>query len=164
MADDLVASVLDWTQQARDFRHDGTLRDIMITDTTVEDWRRVLDLILGFDAAAKYDRGGEVQALPRDVARIFTDEIRSYFSFTILDVAMDCHFFTPDEIEFSFQPREIAEPSLAKMLQFLVELGDLTQKTAIIAYENLYEVPIFRYIRNPRRLEWIPPLLPSRQD
>jgi hypothetical protein len=160
MADDLVASLLDWKQQARDFEHDGSLRDIMITGTTVDDWRRVLDLILQSDMGAEYSRGGEVQSPPRNVESIFRDEIVSSFSFSILGVAVHCYFFTPDEIEFSFQPREITEPSLVKMLQFLVDLGDLTQKTAIISPENCYEAPMFRYAPDAHRLEWIPARYP----
>lgn len=49
----LIDGALDWPKQKVDFEFDGSWRDIYILDTTLEDWRAVLAMVLhgGYNAA-----------------------------------------------------------------------------------------------------------------
>jgi hypothetical protein len=75
MSLDLVTSVLGWSQQSRDFRADGTVRDIFIANTTLEDWRAVLDVIFRPEHRAALMARGAVEDLPREppIYRYSTD-------------------------------------------------------------------------------------------
>lgn len=156
MSEYIVLPDIDWRKQESSFRYDGTLRDIAIADTAIEHWQLVLDLVRKSHADAVFSRGGIVGPLPKDANDIFRGEVRQSLAFSILDVMMTCYFFSPDEIEFSFQPGDVSEQSLSRVLQFIVDIGEVTQKMSVMSPENLHELPIFKYSPHTRRLEWVP--------
>src|SRR5262249_22263474 len=92
---------------------------------------------------------------PTNFQSIF-DEFPAYLMrFTIGGVALTCHFFTPTEIEFSFDPKDVTEPALHDLLAFMIDIGDTTKKRVIMTPENWPQAPIFRYDSNRIELKWI---------
>jgi hypothetical protein len=80
--------------------------------------------------------------------------------FWVSGVELHCHFFTTAEIEFDFDPRQVGEPQLRAVLEFMARLGDLTCKLVALTPENGREMPIFRYDPGIKRIGWIPPRKP----
>ena len=73
------------------------------------------------------------------------------------DVVVDCHFFRPSDIEFSFAPGEVTEQGLRALLVFMVELGDALKKRVIMTPENRPQYPIFGYDSHGQELVWFAP-------
>src|SRR5262245_25587886 len=121
-----------WTA---DFVRDGSLRDIYVLDTTLDDWHTFLDLVAG----KLMDEGVEV-ARPDDVATLF--EVKHLLVFYVGRIFFSCHFFARDEIEMSFGPEDIDEQSLPELLAFVSELAAALRKTVIVTPENCPEQPI----------------------
>ncbi len=153
----MIQSVLDWSSQKADFEPDGALRDIYIKNVTIEDWRLVVALIMDGGFCARLERGGGLVAVPPNFESLFDHNDRHLMSFTVGGASITCHFFTPAEIEFSLDPKEVSEPVLESLLAFMIEVGDATKKPVIMTPENTAESPIFKYAPSEGRLRWIPP-------
>lgn len=153
-----VHAVVDWRRQKSDFEPDGSLRDIYVQGTTLEDWRVVFPLIVDGNFQARLERSGAVVAVPSAFESLFDGNDRYLLTFSIGGVGLDCHFFGPEEIEFSFAPNSVTENALQGLLQFMVDIGDVTKKRVVMSPENGPAVPIFSYEPNESDLRWIPPI------
>lgn len=160
MKHELIRSVLDWPSQKADFEPDGALRDIYIQNATIDDWRRVVAVILDGRFRARLERGGASVAVPPRFESLFEPDERHLLTFSVGDAVLACHFFTPDEIEFSLDPAEVSESVLESLLAFMIELGDATGKPVIVSPENAARVPIFEYGPREGQLRWLPPRPP----
>ncbi len=152
----LIDAVLYWPRQQSDFARDGSLRDLYVLNATVEDWRLVVTQLLCGDYRARLQRGGIEVPLPSDFEAVFDGNDRHFMGFTVGDIELDCHFFTPTQIEFSFEPNDVDERSLRDVLAFMIYLGDVVGKTVIMTPENVPESPFFSYDPNEHRLMWTP--------
>ena len=125
---------------------DGSLRDVYVLETTLEDWKKVLTTL----ADARYGALLNEEPLPTIIPEPRTlfaaqDRPLSLLSFHVGRVEMACHFFMEREIEFDFDPRGLAEPDLRDVLNFMERLGTLTGKPVVLTPENVQHAPIFRY-------------------
>jgi hypothetical protein len=100
-----IREVLNWKLQKADFDADGSLRDIYVLGTTIDDWKEVLALILREPFEAKLLRDAVAQALPTDIESLF-GTTSNLLRFSVHGVELACHFFTPNEIEFDFVPKD----------------------------------------------------------
>ncbi len=157
MNETLIGVVLNWSSQKADFERDGSLRDIYVQDATVEDWKLVVARILDGNYRARLQHGGAEVPLPTDFEAVFAENDRHFMSFTVGDIVLDCHFFTPTEIEFSFAPNDVTETSLRDLLAFMIDVGEAIRKPVIMTPENYPQSPIFRYDSNEHQLRWISP-------
>lgn len=153
--DMLIDAVLDWRRQQADFESDGILRDIYIQATTAADWKLVAAHILDGDYRARLECGGAVVAMPREMETAFAENARYSMTFTVGGIGLVCHFFSPTEIELSFEPHQVSEAGLRALLSFVIELGDVTGKPVLVSPENCPQAPIFRYDPSDRHLRWI---------
>ena len=65
---------------------------------------------------------------------------------TLNGVISQCHFFTPNEIEFDFVSKEIDTPErLQALLEFVETLGRSTGKTVVVTLESSPERAFLRY-------------------
>lgn len=151
----LIDAVLDWPAQKADFERDGSLRDIYVQDATVRDWKLVVTRILDGTYNARLQRGGAEVPLPTVFEAVFDGNDRHFMNFTVGDIVLDCHFFTPTEIEFSFAPDDVTETSVRHLLAFMIDVGEAIRKPVIMTPENWPQLPIFRYDSNEHRLRWI---------
>ncbi len=156
-----IDAALDWSRQKVDFEPDGSLRDIYIQDATVEDWRVVVVRILDSGYRAELQLHGAAVPMPTEFEAVFGGEFdendRYFMSFTVGDIALDCHFFTLTEIEFSFAPNDVTKTSLRHLLAFMIDLGEATKKPVIMTPENYPQSPIYRYDNSDHRLTWVSP-------
>jgi len=145
----LVDAAVDWHHQRVDFEPDGSLRDIYVQAVAVEDWQRVVAMIVAGGYRARLLCGSAEVPMPSAFEAVFDrklDGVEVYsMSFSVGGVALDCHFFDSTEIEFSFWPDEVTEGSLRDLLAFLIDVGDAAGKPAILTHENGPQAPIFRY-------------------
>ena len=157
VAHERVAAALDWKTQRRDFEPDGSLRDIYVRDTTVDDWKVVIALILDGNYQARLVRSGAVVPVPDDFDTLFEADDRHLLSFSIAEVILDCHFFETAAIEFSFAPNDVTEARLQSLLAFMVDIGEAMRKPVNMTPENCPDETIFRYEPDERQLSWNPP-------
>ncbi len=134
----------DWDQVRSDFAPDGSLRDIYVLDTTLHEWRKVLELLLA--RGARLSRGDRPIALPEDLEILFaaSDE-RARLSFDVGPIDLCCHFFMPEEIELDFVSNAIGADELRALLSLMIDLGDATLRRVRLTPENMIATPIFEY-------------------
>ncbi|WP_425618425.1 hypothetical protein NA78x_002130 [Anatilimnocola sp. NA78] len=138
---------LAWETVAPEFAFDGSWRDIYVFDTDLQAWQRVLDRLRQGDYEFVYRRSGNVSELPVTAADAFPvdGEADRMLSVTFCDVLANCHFFTPDEIEFDIDPREVqGQGQLDSLLAFIRLLSDAAGKDAVLTPENCREILVFR--------------------
>jgi hypothetical protein len=88
----------------------GALLDAYVSSTDADDWQSAVDGVRAIGWPSSYSEDGASMSMPSDVSEIFA---RSQFAsclWTIRptnEIAINCHFFGPDEIEFDLDPREI---------------------------------------------------------
>jgi hypothetical protein len=103
--------------------------------------------------------------MPESVAEAFSVRGTASPLLTIVvDVAhLHGHFFSPDEIEFDLDPREVTGLGQAKALaDFMRLLGEITAKTVILTAENSQEHVLARYSPGDGEVAWNTP--PSNES
>lgn len=147
---------INWSVQQQDFEPDGSLRDIYVLGTTVDDWNEVVRHIGLGSYRAKFAMNGAPMPIPHRVDELF-GTAQGLLTFWVGTVDLACHFFAADEIEFDFYPNAVREHELHQLLGFLADIGDLTGKVVVLTPENCREAPIFRYSPSTAKLEWMAP-------
>lgn len=163
--DALIRGVLDWPKHEADFERDGSLRDIYVLDTTADDWRAMVAMILAGNYAATLSHHDEAGSRPAVAEDVFVGPGQWHMTLRVGGVPLFCNFFTPDEIELSLDPKDVTAETLPALLAFLVDLGEATGKRAELTPENCPGLPIFRYDPAARELTWHDPaLVPQGQN
>ncbi|MDP9364939.1 MAG: hypothetical protein M3Q10_12070 [Chloroflexota bacterium] len=113
----------------------GSLRDVYVLDTDSRDWQHVLDHLRQSEVPLAFHVDGQPRPLPTDIQAIFRlrDAAVVGLAIDLTGVLVRCHFFTPSEIEFDFDPRDVVRPEQAdRVLSFLQELADLLGKPVLL--------------------------------
>jgi hypothetical protein len=99
---------VNWDRIAADFEPDGSLRDIYIHSTSLEDWQHVLDALRGWMPPPTFTLDGEPAELPEQVEQIFrhSPHQNPLLSLVAGGATLNCHFFGAEEIEFDLDPAE----------------------------------------------------------
>ena len=140
--------MLTWEQCRADFDADGSLRDIFVLDTTIDQWRSVY-VMLSTNYSCSFEVDGVPRVLPLLVDEMFA--IRRAESKPILtiragNVTVACHFFSEKEIELSLDPAEVtSQVELDPLLAFLKQIGDLCKKPITVHRENYKKFPLITY-------------------
>lgn len=126
------------------FRNDGSLRDIYILDTNINDWNQLWEYLNNrYDLELSID--GQITSVkPKDVRYLFNlKKVKSiYLIVPLNDIDLGCHFFDLNEIEFDITPWAINNISDVKMImRFMEELSFLLSKNVSISIENDKEFP-----------------------
>jgi hypothetical protein len=137
-----------------------SLRDIYVLDTKLEDWRPMLELVLGRYPGARITRAPDGELvdvpIPDDLNSLFDSGYTTCLQFAIAELELFCNFFGPAEIELWFAWKPATEASLRPLLAFLIELGDATGREVIVTPENCQQAPYFRYEPTGQRLTYYP--------
>jgi hypothetical protein len=149
---------MDWSQIAADFTPDGSLRDIYILGTSVDDWALVWNFLTASDRLA-FDVDGIARTPPADVREAFA--LHASHSVTACyrlgEQRLNCHFFVVEEVEFDLDPRDVHGLVEAEQLgQLLLDLGRMTSKEVRLTAENEPEAVIARYSPASDRVIWCP--------
>jgi hypothetical protein len=134
---------LDWPRMRDFFAWDGSWRDLYVLGTSVGEWNCLFDALRSCEWRVEFQEAGEKRALPKSATDCFASEERSaMLSILVGGVSMNCHFFTPDEIEFDLDPREVdGQSSLDSLAAFMSFVARATRKTVLLTYENCPECP-----------------------
>jgi hypothetical protein len=120
-----------WEQVAGEFTFDGGRRDIVVLHADLHARQRVLDRLRQAPYELAYYRSGNRVDLPPAATDAFplAGEADRMLSVKFADLLLNCHFFTPAEIEFDLDPREVRAQR---------------QWDALLTPENLHETVIVR--------------------
>lgn len=151
------SDTVDWSQIAIHFQPDGSLRDIYILDTSLEDWANVWKMLLADPSRLSFIADGEPLTPPSDVNKVFRlgQEHALCASYALGKQRITCHFFIKEEVELTLSPRDVDGPAEAERLaQFLAELGRATSKEVRLTPENEPASIIARYEPMSGRVVW----------
>jgi hypothetical protein len=128
----------------------GSLRDIYVHNTSIQDWQRVLSQIKnrGYDCRA--EQKGETVTLdnfdPTSHLLNSDSEHWPHLYIKLGNIQINCHFFWDKEIEFDIEPKEIRGIEDAVLLfEFMKVVSMAATKDCILTYENSPEIEIIRY-------------------
>ena len=126
---------------------DGSLRDIYVLDSTIEDWKKWIGFINeNYQVKFKYF---DNQGNKKIESKINFDEVSKYWNnyensisaeFLVGEVLLKCYFFSSDEIENDFFPEEVK--SLEQhylILDYLKSISKILNKEIILTPENYSE-------------------------
>lgn len=144
------------------FEIDGSLRDIYVLDTNWQDWQALLDFLRLETYPIKFTVGGEQRSLPENIEDIFAlaQDNGVLLRIDETHLALHCHFFTSEEIEFDLDPRafhsEHSELQVSRLLNFIRDMGRLLNKVVILTPENSSHClhPWFRFDPKTGTEEW----------
>lgn len=128
---------VSWKTVAQFFEEDGSLRDIIVSETVVADWEKLLSLSKRIGRVS-YKCDGKEAGLPSSVRELLNDTEHSHCMEVDLGGSIaKTHFFSSDEIELDLDPCDIdCQEALDNILGFCAELSKEIQRDVKITYEN----------------------------
>ncbi|MFD1159808.1 hypothetical protein [Roseovarius aestuarii] len=135
-----------WKDVCQIFEADGSLRDVIVHETSVSDWDRLLSLSLSLGNVF-YERDGENAVLPASAARMLGDPEHSHcMKVDLGGPVANAHFYTSEEIELDLDPSEIAsQAALNKVLGFCSKLSLALERDMAITEESSPEEALLVY-------------------
>lgn len=131
-----------WHEVAEEFAQDGALRDIYVFGTSVRDWQAVYDAVRTAYPVILHDN----RSLPDDVRDLLDSEAVVTLTVDPSGLAINCHFFVEDEIEFDVCPNTVkTQTELDRLSEFLKLIGSAARKDVVLTPENSSESVILRY-------------------
>ncbi|WP_440070560.1 hypothetical protein [Streptosporangium sp. OZ121] len=118
----------------------GTLPDVWVTDTSVEDWQMVLDLIEVHGWRSEYREGDVVMPLPRAeqvLSRPVDAECAELRVWPAPDVLAIFRFMADDAIDFDVDLRELqGQERLDILCEFITVIGRRLGKPVMMSPEG----------------------------
>ena len=130
------------------FYLDGSLRDVYIRETSEQDWQTMLDFLRTSSYSLECIVGGERQPLPDHVANLFRLDAEVGITLCVdrEHLALNCHCFTREEIEFDLDPNDFQnDQQISLLLDLILAIGRLLYKTVDLTPENAAGIPLFRF-------------------
>ena len=126
---------------------DGSLRDIYVLDSTIEDWKKWIGFINeNYQVKFKYF---DNQGNKKIESKINFDEVSKYWNnyensisaeFLVGEVLLKCYFFSSDEIENDFFPEEVKSLEQHYLISdYLKSISKILNKEIILTPENYSE-------------------------
>jgi hypothetical protein len=131
------------------FDADGFLRDIYVFQANENNWQTLVNYLRSttiYPISFLIDQ--ENQPLPSTVRKIF--DLKNDHS-VILHIDegqlnLCCYFFTSEQIEFDFDPRDInSDQRFTRLLDFIHHLGNLLQKPVVLTPESTEDIHYLLY-------------------
>ena len=118
---------------------DGSLRDIYVLDSTIEDWKKWIGFINeNYQVKFKYF---DNQGNKKIESKINFDEVSKYWNnyensisaeFLVGEVLLKCYFFSIDEIENDFFPEEVKTIEQHNLIiEYLKSISKILNKEVI---------------------------------
>jgi len=145
-------------KKAFDFHADSGLRDIYVFNTDKADWQTLIDdLRSNTTYSIRFLLDQKLQPLPHKVETIFHLAQDYAVSLRIDEEQLNlhCYFFTPDQIEFDLDPRDIqSDDRLVRLLDFIHHLGNLLQKPIVLTPESVETIYYLTFDPKTGKDEW----------
>ena len=128
------------------FKPDGTLRDMYIQNTSIEDWVKVIDLLnseynLKYFSENKIDKGHVLKYLEDETGEVECSTV----SIEIENIKINCHFFLIGQIEFDIDPTEIKIKSdFEQVFSFMKLISSTLKKQITLTGENDANFPLVK--------------------
>jgi hypothetical protein len=138
---------------------DGSWRDICVLNTTLADWQKVFDWLRTSTYPIDFKINDVPSPLPDRLELFFNlrKEVSVLASVNVGGVLANCHFFSPSEIEFDIDPREVINEAREESIgRFMIELGKLLDREVILTLENWHEAAFLRYFRQKDKVVYNP--------
>jgi len=153
---------LTWNTVNRAFEFEaGSFRDIYLLGTDLDAWQRMLDGLSARQYELAYFRDDQAIELPPDAIEVFASLPECYhqLSVNLCQVQANCHFFTPDDIEFNIDPREVkGQSELDAVFAFMRCLADSASMDAILTLEDSPDGVIFRVCPGQNEIDYLNPI------
>ena len=135
-----------WDEYKSEFQIDD-LMVIRIENTDLNDWQSFIDFLRSTEATLDYSIEGKTADLPSSVTEVLLDmESSGLLNIGLDEVAVNCHFLTPDEIQLDLDPGQIDNENKARIVfRLMSTIGRTLNKTVLLAPKNNEEDVIFRY-------------------
>lgn len=136
-----------WSDIQKEFVPDGSLRDIYVFETDLQDWQHFTEFVRSGPWPFRLTENGEELPLS-DPAQIFSK--RSESTSTMLSVflgavQLNVHFFCEQEIELDLDPGQVrGEDDLSALVDFMHRLADTIGKSTVLTPENCREIVVLR--------------------
>ncbi|MFF0372058.1 hypothetical protein [Micromonospora sp. NPDC005087] len=132
---------LTWDDVAERFEPDGSLLDAYVLDADTADWQQIIELVRSQGWRFDFQVEGQSRQLPEHVADIFAHRGDAAVTLHIWpkpNILVNTHFFTEDEVEFDFDPRQLqGQDRLDTLCSFLRSVGRQLGKPVRLTSENL---------------------------
>ena len=143
----MSSSNLDWKICKEAFEWDGSLRDIYICETSLDDWQNFLDFLREGEYQVRFLVDKTPYPLPTKVNWIFEQPERPLLSIEISNITLNCHFFIIEEIELDLDPREVTdEAKLNQLVKFISDISLTLGKKVKITPENSSDIALFKFV------------------
>ncbi|QDT14379.1 hypothetical protein [Alienimonas californiensis] len=130
------------------FDRDGSLRDVLVLETTVDDWERLLDFVRTGPQTYSYSSVDGKADLPA-AQEIFPDGQREGLHLMAVNLGgctANCHFFWTGDIEFDLDPKEVTTAErAAAVFAWMRDLGRELGKPIRLTPENTEEYVLAAY-------------------
>lgn len=137
-------NAISWKEAQSVWFVDGSLRDVYIKHTNIEDWQSFLDWIE--PKHYRYEFNGEEQELPQAKDIFVNSDGAHLLKIQIGKINIHCYFFVEYEIELDIDPKEIKEEKdQEQVFRFIENLANHINKSAMITPENMDYIPIMTY-------------------
>jgi hypothetical protein len=134
---------MNWkSKKDKIYFEDGSLRDILILDFSIEDWKKWVDLVNSRYIVEFYN--GQTQLTTNhidfEVIKDFwtgnTDLVNSATIY-LNNIIVKCYFFDDLEFENDIQPKEFkCEDDHLKLMKYLKDISQAVNKEVILTEEN----------------------------
>jgi len=132
-----------WSDMRDVFEVDGSLRDIVVTGTHLDDWERAYDFVRKLVADGKARLETDPHPLPA-LSQIFAlrAERSVVLSMHLGSVRVNCFFFDEEEIEFDVDPRDVPAENEARVVtSFMEGLAHATERQVRLTGEGAHDRP-----------------------
>ncbi|MEU8975447.1 hypothetical protein AB0D11_40615 [Streptomyces monashensis] len=130
--------------RAEVFVADGALRDVCVLDTTIDDWRRMFDGLRAVPGnhVLTWTLSGTAESGALDASVVWSrreqdPEESASLAIDVDGVWFTCYFFDIEEMEFTFDPSDVAgTATFAPVHAFVTWLGTATGREVIVTMEG----------------------------
>jgi hypothetical protein len=128
---------------------DGTLPDVHVPDTTVEDWRILVELVQSEGWSLAYLVDGEARQLPAAVEDMLSLRSEAGVQLNVWPASGVLAIFRPyevDQIDFDVDLRELqGQQQLDVLCRFLTTIGRRLRKPVLMTPEGSGNEPVLGY-------------------
>lgn len=144
---------MDWEIIKKEFEFDGSLLDIYILNTTLHDWKEIVNYLnkspeYKTELIIKYLKPNLEELNLSDIEKLLKsiDSYNWHIKIFRQNININCYGFEINEIEFNIDPREVTnQNSFNILLDFIKNISVISGKEVVLTPENFQESIILSY-------------------